>query len=184
MLLSIPSTLGDPCPPPSPLKTLAQSSDWCMSHQDHPLACFHILRDVQTLSPLARMESVHCPQLQARKAWDACTLLRGHSTWLRPTPPALWEPLGHQSPELPHLPQAHHATSWGRTPCGAGLCAIPGGPCSIRTGVGTLCSAAATGGCCTEQGCCEEGDMSHTLPRTGQQGLTQSQGDWPRGAGQ
>lgn len=95
-----------------------------------------------------------------------------------PTPPAPWEPLGHHGPELPRLPELTMPQAGGGWPCGTGLCAIPGGLCSIRTGVGMLRSAAADArGCCTGLGCCEEGGMELPSPwaplSPGQVGLPQ-----------
>lgn len=129
--------------PPGPASPLLQ----------HPSGC------TDTLLSQRWREGVHYPRLQVRKPWCTCTMSHGHSTRLRPAPPAPWGPQRHHGPKLPHLLWAHSAANLGRTPCGVGLCAIPGGPCSIRTRVGMLCSTAADGGCCTGLSYSREGGM-------------------------
>lgn len=148
-----PPPLG-PHPPPSPLKT--QSSARCISHQDHPLPRYRIPWDAQTFCPLTRMRSgrVTLGHLH-RAAW----------TQHPASPHTPSKPLGHHGPELPHLPELTVPQAKGGWPCGTGLCTVPGGPCSIRTRVGMLRSAAADArGCRTGLGCCKEGGMGPLSP--------------------
>lgn len=150
MLLSISFTLGDPCAPPSPTQTPAHSHVQRISHQDQPILCYSIPWDAQTLSPLIKMERGRAPPMSAGQ--ESLGHLH-HVAWPQHSAsaytPSTMGAQRHHSPKLAHLPWAHSAANLGRTPCGAGLCAIPGGPCSIRTRVGTLCSTAADEGCCT-----------------------------------
>lgn len=185
MLLSIPSTLRTPVyisAPPRPQHTAVSSASPTRTSQSLATASLRMCR--HSLLSQGWRESMHRPWLQARKAWVACTALHDRSTQLRPTPPAPWEPLGHHGPELAHLPRARCAAGWGRPPCGAVLCTIPGGPCSICTGEGTLRSTAAAGEGCKGLGYCREGAWAPCSPGRVSKASPRPLGDSLGGAGQ
>lgn len=65
VLLSISSTLRDPCAPPSPTQTPAHSHVQRISHQNQPVLCYSIPWDAQTFSPLTKMERGRAPSTSA-----------------------------------------------------------------------------------------------------------------------